>query len=367
MTQTGAIAELNSTAPLTAPERGRVPRPRGEVTSLLVSVLTSDGGEAAELLPELDSAVSSALVSSEDMFRDEDLQLALHLLYTLHTGPADYVHGDWEWNPSLIGIRGKIERRFEAALRAFAPLPDLIPRSGAELAETLFSMTSGVAHPELATWAARHASVDQLREFLIHKSIYTLREADPHSWAIPRFRGRAKAALVEIQADEYGGGRPDHVHAEIFAGTLRGFGLDDTPDHYLDDVPAITLASVNAMNLFGLNRRLRGAAIGHLAAFEMTSSIPNGLYSRAFSRNGFGRDVTWYFDEHVEADAVHEQIAAHDLAGGAADDELDLIPDILFGAASCLRLDDVSGSHMLEAWSAGEPSLRKTPKEAVCG
>ncbi|MFP3472705.1 hypothetical protein R0J90_21870, partial [Micrococcus sp. SIMBA_144] len=69
MTQTGAIAELNSTAPLTAPERGRVPRPRGEVTSLLVSVLTPDGGEAAELLPELDSAVSSALVSSEDMFR----------------------------------------------------------------------------------------------------------------------------------------------------------------------------------------------------------------------------------------------------------------------------------------------------------
>ena len=367
MTQTGAIDELNSPAPLTAPERGPAPRPRGEVTSLLLSVLTSDGGEAAELLPELTSAVSSALVSSEDMFCDEDLQLALHLLYTLHTGPADYALGDWEWDPSLIGIRGMIERRFEAALRAFAPVPDLIPRSGAELAETLFSMTSEVAQPELATWAARHASVDQLREFLIHKSIYTLREADPHSWAIPRFRGRAKAALVEIQADEYGGGRPDHVHAEIFAGTLRGFGLDDRPDHYLDDVPAITLASVNAMNLFGLNRRLRGAAIGHLAAFEMTSSIPNGLYSRAFSRNGFGRDVTWYFDEHVEADAVHEQIAAHDLAGGAADDEPGLIPDILFGAASCLRLDDISGSHMLQAWSAGEPSLRKTPKEAVCG
>nr|WP_228281372.1 iron-containing redox enzyme family protein [Brevibacterium pigmentatum] len=358
MTQTGAIDELNSPAPLTAPERGLMPRPRGEVTSLLLSVLTSDGGEAAELLPELDAAASSALVSSEDMFRDEDLQLALHLLYTLHTGPADFVHGDWEWDPSLIGIRGRIERRFETALRALAPLPDLIPRSGAELAQTLFSMTSEVAQPELATWAAKHASVDQLREFLIHKSIYTLREADPHSWAIPRLRGRAKAALVEIQADEYGGGRPERVHAEIFAQALRGFGLDDRPDHYLDDVPAVTLASVNAMNLFGLNRRLRGAAIGHLAAFEMTSSIPNGLYSRAFSRNGFDRDVTWYFDEHVEADAVHEQIAAHDLAGGAADDEPGLIPDILFGAAACLRLDDITGSRMLAAWSTGASSLR---------
>lgn len=355
MTQTGAIDELSSPGPVTEPKLR--PRPRGEVTSLLLSVLTADE-EAAELLPELDAAVSSALMASEDLLRDEDLQLALHLLYLLHTGPADFVRGDWEWNPSLIGIRGRIERRFETALRTLAPLPDRVPRSGAELAESLFSMTSEVAQPELATWAARHASIDQLREFLIHKSIYTLREADPHSWAIPRLRGRAKAALVEIQADEYGGGRPDHVHAEIFAGALRGFGLDDRPDHYLDDVPAITLASVNAMNLFGLNRRLRGAAIGHLAAFEMTSSIPNGLYSRAFTRNGFGRDVTWYFDEHVEADAVHEQIAAHDLAGGAADDEPGLIPDILFGASACLRLDDISGSHMLEAWSVGASSLR---------
>ena len=43
-------------------------------------------------------------------------------------------------------------------------------------------------------------------EFLVHRSAYQLKEADPHSWAIPRLSGAPKAALVEIQADEYGGG-----------------------------------------------------------------------------------------------------------------------------------------------------------------
>lgn len=43
----------------------------------------------------------------------------------------------------------------------------------------------------------------------MHRSAYQLKEADPHSFALPRVpAGRAKAAFVEIQADEYGGGVP---------------------------------------------------------------------------------------------------------------------------------------------------------------
>ena len=32
---------------------------------------------------------------------------------------------------------------------------------------------------------AKKATLGQLREFLVHKSIYQLKEADPHTWAIP--------------------------------------------------------------------------------------------------------------------------------------------------------------------------------------
>ena len=139
---------------------------------------------------------------------------------------------------------------------------------------------------------------------------------------------------------------------------MRGAGLDDAYGAYVEQVPALTLAAVNVMSLFGMHRRLRGATAGHLAAFEMTSSIPNRLYGDGFRRHGFDKDTTWYFDEHVEADAVHEQIAGRDLAGALAEQEADLVDDILFGAATCLYLDDRVAEHLLACWAADDSSLR---------
>jgi hypothetical protein len=77
--------------------------------------------------------------------------------------------------------------------------------------------------------------------------------------------GRPKSALVEIQLDEYGGGRPGLSHAELFAATLRAAGLDDTYGAYLDHVPGVTLATTNLISLFGSQRRLVPALVGHLA------------------------------------------------------------------------------------------------------
>jgi hypothetical protein len=72
---------------------------------------------------------------------------------------------------------------------------------------------------------AREATLEQAKEFVVLRSVYQLKEADPHTWAIPRLRGRAKSAMVEIQADEYGGGKPGRIHAELFARTMQGLGL----------------------------------------------------------------------------------------------------------------------------------------------
>ena len=46
------------------------------------------------------------------------------------------------------------------------------------------------------------------------------------------------------------------------------------------------------MSLFGLHRRRRGAIVGHLALFEMTSSVPNRRYADGLRRLGFGDDAT---------------------------------------------------------------------------
>lgn len=184
-----------------------------------------------------------------------------------------------------------------------------------------------------------------------------------NTWAIPRLTGRAKAALVEIQADEYGSGRKDQMHSALFARTMRGLGLSDSYGAYVDAVPALTLSTMNMMSMFGLNRRLRGAIIGHLAAYEMTSSQPNRRYRNGLRRHGFGQDVTRYSDEHVEADAVHEQIAGRDLAGGLFEAEPHLLEDIYFGARAALALDAMSTTRILAAWESGTSSLlvRLTP------
>jgi hypothetical protein len=192
----------------------------------------------------------------------------------------------------------------------------------------------------------------------VHRSAYQLKEADPHSWAIPRLFGAPKAALIEVQSDEYGGGRPDWMHAELFAKAMRAVGLDDRYGAYIEVIPGLTLATVNLMSLFGLHRRLRGAIVGHLALFEMTSSLPNRRYGDALRRLGFGADATLFFDEHVTADAVHENIAAVDLAGGLARQDPALAPDVLWGALALQHLETRWAAEVLGAWRGGACSLR---------
>jgi hypothetical protein len=331
---------------------------RGPVSSLLLDALRGNAADAGTALADFVDSVTAAADSTDDMAHDDDLQLTLFVLYGLLYGSVIDADDAWEWHPTLINARRVLEERFEGELRAQVPVPDLPSGDAESVARALFELTSADSGPSLSRFFAKKATDEQLREFIVQRSIYTLKEADPHSWAIPRLHGRSKAALVEIQADEYGGGRPDHVHASIFAGLMQSLGLDNTYARYVDNVPAITLASMNMMSMFGVNRRLRGAVIGHLAATEMTSAIPSRKYGDGMRRLGYGPDVTWYYDEHVEADAVHEQIAARDLAGALAEDEPALLADIMFGASACLTVDGWMGEHILNAWTAGESSLR---------
>lgn len=339
----------------------RMPAPRGPFCRTLFSLLLRQG----ETTRSAGESAREALTRSADPLHDDDLQCALFVLYELHYRGVDGVDDGWEWDPELLAIRRDIEEAFEDALRTSVSPPPLPEPAGRAVAEALFRLTEDDDGPSLSRYVARSATDDQLREFLIQRSIYQLKEADPHSWAIPRLEGVAKAALVEIEADEYGGGRPDRMHAAIFAGTMRGLGLNDAYGAYVDDVPAITLASANMMSLFGLHRRLRGAIVGHLAAFEMTSSLPNRLYGNGFRRHGYDDRVTWYFDEHVEADAVHEQIAARDLAGGLVESEPALLADVMFGAAACLAVDGRVAEHILDRWQRGESSLRSAERTAA--
>ncbi len=320
-----------------------LPQARGPVSAVLLTRLRGEPGEIGPLP-----------APAGDPLTDDDLHVALYTAYELHyRGLAD-VDPEWEWHPDLLRAVRVLETRYEHALRDdVGPLPDVVPQA---VAATLRSVLDDQPPSRsVSRFMAEEGTVDHLREFAIHRSPYQLKEADPHAFAIPRLSGRAKAAIVEIQADEYGGGRPGEAHAELFAETMAALDLDPTYGAYVDDVPGVTLATTNLVTFLGLHRRLRGALVGHLAAFEMTSVVPMSRYAAAFRRLGIGGHE--FYDVHVEADAHHEVVAANDLAQGLALDEPDLIPDIFFGALAVTNAELRFSEHLFRSWDAGHSSL----------
>lgn len=333
----------------------KLPTARGPVSEALTGALLRSPHDVPPELTDLLAPVAAA-GNPDDVLHDDDLQLTLFICYELHYRGWDGVDEAWEWQPSLLRLRARAEEVFEAALRLLAGTepavpPDAVPRALVELA----ARDDG---PSLSGYLRARATLAQFREFVTHRAVYHLREADPHTWAIPRLAGTAKAALVEIQIDEYGGGRVARMHQEMFRRTLAGLGLDTTYGAYVDDVPALTLASNNLMSLFALHRRRRGALLGHLAAYEMTSSLPNRAYGNGLRRLGGDADATAFYDEHVEADAVHEQIAAYDMCGSFCVAEPEAVGDVFFGARCALAVDARWAAGVLDCWQAGRSSLR---------
>lgn len=344
----------------------RLPPPCGPLSEGVVRALTArpDG-------PHLVSE-PRAMGDVASPIHDRDFQLALWTLYELHYRGFDGVPPEAEWDPLLIVSRAALERTFEHAVRGLvedATGADDLGHLGEDPAErvttALVRMTVSTGPSELASFLERRATHDEFTSYLGQRAVHHLRESDPQSFVLPRLSGAAKVALAELQYDEYGGGRPDRLHQELFARALESMDLSRELDPHVASASGATLASVNLMSLFALNRRLRGAAMGHLAAFEATSSLPCGRIARGARRLGLPDEVADYYDEHVEADAVHEQLAIRAICGTLVQDEPELADDVLFGATACLAVDGLAGEALLEEWrTLRTPRRRRDVKAA---
>ncbi|MFJ7957831.1 iron-containing redox enzyme family protein [Streptomyces sp. NPDC096319] len=322
-----------------APE---APEPRGEVSRAVRGRLF--GGGPARLPRAADIARCSPY--------GEDLQLALHLCYELHYRGFAGVPDTLEWDPDLLRVRALLEHRFESALRHDCRhLPDVDEGLAALLVEPVDG--TGVSH-----FLSSRGEPWHLREYAALRSVHQLREADPHLWVVPRLRGRAKAAMVAVEYDEYGCGRAERMHSRLYADLMTDLGLDPSYGRHTDVAGAELLAVSNLMTLFGLHRRLRGALVGHFAVLETTSPPAASRIAAAMRRTGAGPAAERYFDEHVEADAVHEQLVRREVVGGLLEEEPALAPEVAFGIAATCLVEDRLGDHVLRAWSRGESALR---------
>ncbi|MEU2351342.1 iron-containing redox enzyme family protein [Modestobacter sp. NPDC049651] len=329
----------------------QLPKPRGPLSAALTDALR-EGRQVSAAVVAL--AVEVAAASTEPL-TDDDLQLSLAVCYELHYRGFDDVDDRWEWDPELLRLRAVLEERQTAALRGLVA-PWTVTDEPVD--RQLTAVIEADDGPSLSRHLARSGTLEQWREYLTLRSVYHLKEGDPHTWAIPRLAGRSKAAMVEIQADEYGGGSAQRMHSRLFADMMRDLDLDDGYGALWEAAPAVAFASVNTMSLFGLHRRWRGACLGHLAAVEMTSSEPSRRYASGLRRLGYPDRTAVFYDEHVEADAVHEQIASVDMCGSLVAEDPALTADVLFGAQCALAVDGLAAVHLLGAWEAGRSGLR---------
>lgn len=325
----------------------RLPVACGPLSAAVCDLLSRRAGAAHELIPPTADA---------DPY-GRDLQLALYVCYELHyRGFADVDPG-WEWDVTLLGLRTQLERAFLDRVRRDV---GVIPPHTTAHAEMDSAATEPV-HGAGPSWYLRnHGSWEQAREYFVHRSLYHLKEGDPHAWIIPRLTGQAKASFVAVEFDEYGAGRGSRAHQQLFADLLTAAGLDAGYLAYLDVVPAESLAVVNLMSLFGLHRRWRGAAAGHFAATEISSPPGSSRLVAALRRMDAPEPCIAFYAEHVEADAVHEQVVRTDVIGDLLDHAPHLETDVVFGIRALGAVENRLAEAMTSAWSAGRSSLLTT-------
>ncbi|MEU2390820.1 iron-containing redox enzyme family protein [Streptomyces sp. NPDC007369] len=284
----------------------------------------------------------------------EDLQLALYLLYELHYQGFREAVGEREWDPDLLRLRGFLETAVLDALREeLRDGPDRVADAFGPLLVESADPAGSTSH-----YLERRGALWQLREYAALRSLYHLKEADPHLWVVPRLTGRAKAGMVAVEYDEFGAGRAEDIHARLFADLMADLGLDPAYGRYLKHAPAPLLATVNLMSLFGLHRSLRGALVGHFACVEVTSPPGSRRLLAAMRRCGAGPAAERFYAEHVEADAVHEQVVRREVIGGLLADEPGLEADVAFGCAATVLLEGRLSAHVTGAWDRNESALR---------
>lgn len=196
----------------------RLPAPRGHMSAALLAALR---------LPPVPRPALLVSGGTRDAWLDDDLQLSLWICYELRMRGFDDVATGWEDHPALAQFHAALEARWESGLRSLPEVTPPVALSGEGLAE--------------------------LREH--------------HAFWQPRREMRS--VLRDIQGDAYGT-RSERTHSVLFTVTLRDLDCGAG----VDEMPAPTLALVNAMSLFGLHQRLVGALVGFLTAVDTIGGDP---------------------------------------------------------------------------------------------
>lgn len=316
-------------------------------------------------------------IPAEAGFSD-DLQLALYLAYEIHYSDHKFLV-EHEWDGRLIDFRVRLESAFEEELlertqefdtqdvmgnhtvdmsdlhQSGAPNPSAVGAGSIDehqsaftsldsslnehaieppVSEQLLAVMELDNEPSYSEFMEHQGTFEDFQRYLKHRSLYQLKEADPHTLGIPHSTGLAKQWLMKIQAGEYGvDGDGRVMHSSLFGETLADSGLRSAQNVYLNEVSCCAFVLSNVVSLFGLNRRLTPALFGHLAAVEVTSVGPMRRYLHAAQRHGLSKEAQQFFKVHTLADVEHEKWAL-EMVDQLTTQDPHAAEVILFGAKS---------------------------------
>ena len=172
----------------------RLPPARGPFSAAVKIALISDPADEEFLRVSVPDEVG-------DLFRDEDLQLGLWMLYEQSYRTFEGAR-DHEWDPAAVAVRRRLERAFEEQLRAATGAATSAALAAADdVASQIEAAIRESGGPDLARFLHREADREQMLEFLAQRSLFHLKESDPHAFVVGRVGGAAKVALAELLYD----------------------------------------------------------------------------------------------------------------------------------------------------------------------
>jgi hypothetical protein len=296
-----------------------LPTPRGPISEFLFAELELGLHE-----------ISVRPAVRDDPIEGDDLHLALFVCYELHARGFEGIDGRWEWEPSLLSLRGALEERFEHALCcAVGP----IHVDGRTVVEAIDR-----ARTELdSVRAGMHLDPIRARtdlELRLLRAPLRTAQADAYAFGILRLPVPAQRHLPAIGSEARNGRVGPRLagEPETHGWTERG----TRPTEHLARLPGIALAEANLASLFGLHRRHRGALAGH--------AILAGLSA------GGGRKL---------------RRSCAELAEAVLDAEPELAADLVFGARAAIELERRFRQLTTDRWGRGASPLLEGPPSAV--
>jgi pyrroloquinoline quinone (PQQ) biosynthesis protein C len=236
------------------------------------------------------------------------IQKLLFKIYNLYLNIPSPGSKNAESSFIVEGVRNLIENQFikyEEKLISPSIWKD-IPVDGDNYVKWLSEIIQNhqaYKHPFYEDYLNKHATLDDLRYFLVQESTIDTRFDDFLALVQVGTDGGIKLEIASNYWDEMGNGEESKMHTVMFSRTMSHMGNDSTA--FSDDLTPEALICGNLSLMLSLRRNHFYKAIGYFAATEYMTPRRFKNVVAAWQKNNLELSEAEYYKEHIRIDAIH--------------------------------------------------------------